>query len=45
MRRKILRPMGAPLPGTPEWQSYIRRTVLEAFARFDSNKPEKQKER
>ena len=27
--------MGAPLPGTPEWQSYLRRTVLEAFARFE----------
>ena len=45
MRRNIVRPMGAPLPGTPEWQSYIRRTVLEAFAIFNSNKPEKRKEK
>ena len=43
--KQPLRPMGATLPGTPEWQSYIRRTVLEAFVRFNSNKPEKQKER
>lgn len=39
-----MRPMGAPLPGTPEWQSYLRRTVLEAFERFSiATNPKKKK--
>lgn len=42
--KQPLRPMGAPLPGTPEWDAYLRRTVREAFEKFSiTTNPKKEK--